>query len=165
MFSSGQRYRLRTIKDPERDDASRIPGRTRVHHVRQTPIMITDAPHLRVCLVLDNVQDGDTAPLNVKRPCAILMLTPCEVAPIVGVAFPRGGGISCAFGRGRCYQESFIGRNSTEDRAAQGNSDRQAAPQAARQRPAPRTHQRRSPAHPGRQKAQRRHPHPRVAGA
>src|SRR6266446_2125739 len=64
-----------------------------------------DAPHLRVCLIPHDMQDGTAAPLNVEGPRAILMPAPCEVAPIVGVAFPCGGGLACAFGRGRCYQE------------------------------------------------------------
>jgi hypothetical protein len=56
-----------------------------------------DAPHLWVCLVPDNVQDGDTAPLNVKRPFAILVLTPREVAPIVGVGSGATDGLPVRF--------------------------------------------------------------------
>ena len=46
----------------------------------QTAIEMPDAPHLLMHLVPYDMKNDTAAPLNVKRPCAILMLAPCEVA-------------------------------------------------------------------------------------
>jgi len=49
-------------------------------------------------LIPDNVQNSTTTTLNVKRPTAILMPAPREVAPIVGIAFWSAGHVSDAIG-------------------------------------------------------------------
>jgi hypothetical protein len=107
VLTHGRRDRRafpRSVENAERHTDRSVLRPDQVHYVGQPVIRASNAPHLRVCLVPHNIEDGTAAPLNVERPCAILMPAPCEVAPIVGVASRSGGAVPCAFGRRGCYE-------------------------------------------------------------
>src|SRR6266853_1033915 len=78
VLTHGRRAFPRSVEDAERRTDRSVLRPAQVDHVEQTAIEMPDAPHLRVCLIPHDMQDGTAAALNVKGPCAILMPAPCE---------------------------------------------------------------------------------------
>src|SRR5260370_35617547 len=61
-------------------------ARLRFAMSNRAAIAITDTPHLRVHLIVNNMQDGAAAALRMKRPTAIGHPAPCELGPVIKAA-------------------------------------------------------------------------------